>query len=608
VTFYLAVRPLSVRGVEPIESLAFHPEKRHLYANGLLAVVLDKEPNSVVMTTADNTNLLLSLPRQTGRLDQEFIASKGLGTAVLRYDEKLAPAASKRFFFISPLSPVEEGTDGLVFQPNPHARDKTVGSWFDFSESTTRLRFPDRGLDPTVIQAKATLAAQAASFVLPRGNLLTGASWHEKSRVLAALSAFGGFDLTKDLLLVIAGLVADNVEDYDPFQLSPVLWSLLHYHLLSQDDSYLQEIGPLVGHLVLALGKGIETQLVVPEPLPPEDTNVEYAPIEDSPRDVGINEILAASMGVSEEPPSVGDEPPPVEPWGLEEYLTALWNLSALGMGIEACRVLGDDRELNVLCETLQEYEALVKETAESMLKDAALFSTPEGQMQGFELVTTASFLRADVVDSSLLDKALESVNSNLVSSNLVKVLEPNARVSGHLGLRLAQYKAQQKSEYEVELLLKRALEFQDLFYNLPDFVDIIGGGGSWGSGSSIRAAADILLLVREMTVSRSGENLVILPAIPDSWYTSTSPLTLEDMPTVFGPVDIEVGASPNQHQIEVRMKNLPEEILIHLSTLFSLPMMKAFGGGIVERVKDSESPFIRVVPLSNTVVVTIHR
>jgi len=608
ITFYVAVRPLSVRGVEPIESLAFQPEKRHLYANGLLAVVLDKDPDSVVMTTADNTNLRVLLSGPATRLDQEFSATKGLATAVLRYNVKLAPAASKRFFFTSPLSPVEESAEGPVFQPNPRARDKTVGSWFDFSQSTTKLRFPDRGLDSTVIQAKATLAAQAASFVLPGNNLLTGASWREKSRVLSALSAVGSFDLVKSLLSTTASMVADNVENYDPLQLSPILWSLLHYRLLSQDDSYLQEIGPLVGHLVRALGKGIESQLVMSEPPPPEAAGLDHAPAEESPSYVGVNEILAASMGAVEEPSPVEDETPPPEPWGLEEYITALWNLSALGLGIEACKVIGDDRELDALRGTMQGYEALIKETTESMLKDAFLFSTPSKQMQAFELITTASFLRANVVDSGLLEKALESVNANLVLSNLVRVLEPNTRVSGYLGLRLAQYKAQLKAEYDVELLLKRALEFQDLFYNLPDFVDIRGGGGSSGSGSSIRAAADILLLIREMTISKSGENLVILPAIPDPWYTSTTPLTLEDLPTEFGPVDIEVGASPNQHQIEVKMKNLPEEILIHLTTLFSLPMMKAFGGGIVERVKDSESPFIRVVPLSSTVVVTIHR
>ncbi|MFX1602582.1 MAG: hypothetical protein ACFFCK_03795, partial [Promethearchaeota archaeon] len=600
ITFYVAIRPLSVRGVEPIESLTFHPEKRHLYANSLLAVVLDKDPDSVVMTTADNTNLPASLLGQATRLDREFSAAKGLATAVLRYDVKLAPAASKRFFFTSPLNPIEEGTEGPVFQPNPGARDKTVGSWFEFQQSTSRLTFPDRGLDPTVIQAKATLAAQAVSFVLSGNNLFTGASWQEKARVLSALSAVGGFDLAKALLVNTASIVADNVEDYDPLQLSPILWSLLHYHFLSQDDSYLQDIGPLVSHLVRALGKGIESQLVVLEPPPPEDTTMDYAPADDSFSYVGVDEILATSMGAVEEPPPVEDEPPPPELWGLEEYITALWNLSALGLGIEACRVLGDDGGLDDLSETMQEYEALIKKMAESMLKDADLFSTPKKQMHAFELITTVSLLRADAVDSSLLEKALDSVNANLVSGNLVRVLEPSTRVSGYLGLRLAQYKAQLNAEYEVELLLKRALEFQDLFYNLPDFVDIRGGGGSWGSGSSIRAAADILLLIKEMTMSTSDENLVILPAIPDSWYTSTTPLTLEDLPTEFGPVDIEVGASPNQHQIEVRMKNLPEEILIHLTTLFSLPMMKAFGGGIVERVKDSESPFIRVVPLSN--------
>ncbi|MHA2433952.1 MAG: hypothetical protein ACXADO_12040 [Candidatus Thorarchaeota archaeon] len=378
ITFYVTVRPLSVRGVEPLESLAFHAEKRHLYANGLLAVVMDKQPNSVMMTTADNTNLPASLSGQTSRLDREFSAAKGLATAVLRYDVKLSPAASKRFFFTSPLSPIEEGAEGPVFQPNPLARDKTVGSWFDFSQSTTKLMFPDRGLDSAVIQAKATLAAQATSFVLPGNNLITGTSWHEKARVLSALSAVGCFDLTQALLLTTASLVADNVEDYDPLQLSPILWSLLHYHSLSQDDSYLQEIGPLVGHLVRALGKGIELQLVVPEPPPTEETTVDYAPPEDSPYYVGVDEILAASRDVVEEPPSVEDEPPSPEPWSLEEYITALWNLSALRSGIEACRVIGDDRELDALNETLQEHEALIKETAESMLKDADLFSTPE--------------------------------------------------------------------------------------------------------------------------------------------------------------------------------------------------------------------------------------
>ncbi len=607
-TFYLAVRPLSVRGVEPIEILAFRPEMRHLYANGFLAVVLDKDPHSVVMTTADNTNLPVLLSGQTGRLDQEFSNAKGLATAVLRYDVKLAPAASKRFFFTSPLSPIEESAEGLVFQPNPHARDKTVSSWFDFSQSTTKFRFPDRGLDPAVMQAKATLAAQAASFVLPEGSLDKGDSWHEKSRVLSALSAVGSFDLAKVLLLTTASLLADNIEDYGPLQLTPILWNLLHYHLLSQDDSYLREIGPLVGHLVRVLGTGIELQLVLPESSAAEDVAMSNILGEDLPYYFGVDEILAASGDVVEEPPSVEEEPPAHTPWGLEEYIAALWNLSALGMGIEACRVLGDNRELDPLSETMQDYETLIKEAGESMLKDTDLFSTAEKQMQAFDLITTASLLKTNVVNSGLLGKALELVDTSLVSSNLVRVLRPRPRVSGHLGLRLAQYKAQQKAEYEVELLLKRALEFQDLFYNLPDFVDVRGGGGSWGSGSSIRAAADILLLIREMTISRSGENLVILPAIPDSWYTSTTPLTLEGLPTVFGLIDVEVGASPNQHQIELRMKDLPEEILIHVSTLFSLPMMKAFGGGIVERFKDSESPFIRVVPLSNTVVITIHR
>ncbi|MHA2378952.1 MAG: hypothetical protein ACXADO_04090 [Candidatus Thorarchaeota archaeon] len=608
ITFYVAVRPLSMRGVEPIERLEFDAAKRHLYANGVLAVVLDKQPNAVVMTTADNTNLPASLPGQTNRLDREFSAAKGLATAILRYDVKLAPAASKRFFFTSALTPIEKSAEGLVFQPNPRARDKTVGSWFDFSDGTTMFTLPDRGLDPAVVQAKASLTAQAASFVLPEDDSITMTNWPEKARVLLALSAVGCLDQARALLSTTASLVADNVEEYDSLQLSPILWSLLQYHLHSQDDSYLHEIGPLVGHLVRAIGKGIELQTVEPQPPPPEDSVVEYAPYEGAPSYLGVNDIIAATRDVLEEPPPMEDEPPRPEPWGLQEVINALWNLSAFSLGIDVCHGFGDDRNIDALRETLQDYETLVKQTVDSLLKEAELFSSPRKQMQAFELVTTVSLLRTKVVNANLLSNALDSIKANLVSNNLVKVLEPATRISGHLGLRLAQYMAQLKAEYEVEQLLKRALEFQDVFYNLPDFVDVKTGGGSYGSGSSIKAAADLLLLVREMIVSMSGDILVVLPAVPDWWYTSTVPLAVENLPTIFGSLDIEVGASPNQHQIEVRMKNLPQEILIHLPTLFSLPMMKAFGGGIVERIKDSESPFIRVVPLSNTLVVTIHQ
>jgi hypothetical protein len=121
-------------------------------------------------------------------------------------------------------------------------------------------------------------------------------------------------------------------------------------------------------------------------------------------------------------------------------------------------------------------------------------------------------------------------------------------------------------------------------------------------------AAVDFLLLVREMILSEDGEDLVVLPAISDEWYTSSIPLTVKSLPTSHGEVDIEVGVSTNQHQIEVGMKNLPRELIIQVPTHFALPMVKAFGGVIIDRAKDPVSPYVRIMPLSVNVVATVHR
>ncbi len=608
ISFYVVVRPMSARGVEPIEHLEFDGENRYLYTNGTLALVFDKQPNTLVMSTSDNINLPETLPKETARLDRDFSAAKGLATAILRYDVRLAPAASKRLFFTSPLSPIEKGGDFPVFRPSPRARDESVGSWFDFSEGTTSFAFPDRSLNPAVAQAKASLATQASSFVLPEDKSLFILDWPEKARVLLALSSIGSFELARALSVGVAGIVADRVEEFEHLSISPILWSLLQYHAYSWDDAYLRGIGPMVGHLVRVIGRELETEISRLEP-PKAEVSTAVGPQEDVPGSyLGVNEIAAASQHLDDEPSLEAVEEEEPRKRNCLEVIHALWNIAALKAGFGTCKTLGDEKGLRSLEESLDRYESVVEAYAESLTEEEELFSSNIGQMQALELVTTASFLRMRITDSKLFEAAMGSVAEHLISSNLVKVLEPTIRFSGHLGLRLGQHYAQQKFEHEVEQFLKRTLEFIDTFDNIPEFVNPRTGGGSYGSGCSIRAATDLLLLVREMIAQKDGDNLVILPAIPDSWYTSSISLTVQNLPTTLGEADIEVGVSKNQHQIEVRMKNLPQELVVHVPTLFALPMIKAFGGGIVERFKDAQSPYVRVVPLSNTFVATFHR
>ncbi|MFW9800036.1 MAG: hypothetical protein ACFFD9_06350, partial [Candidatus Thorarchaeota archaeon] len=376
ISFYAVVRPMSARGVEPIEHLEFERETGHLYTNGTLALVIDKQPNTVVMSTSDNINLPETLPNETTRFDRDFSAARGLATAILRYDVRLAPAASKRLFFTSPLSPTKKGTNVPVFRPSPRARDDSVGSWFDFSERTTRFAFPDRSLDPAVAQAKASLATQASSYVMPEDRSLFILDWPEKARVLLALSAIGSFELARALSIDVAGIVADRVEEFEPLSMSPILWSLLQYHAHSWDDIYLREIGPMVGHLVRVIGRELQSEVNRLEPPEAEASTADYHQEEEPGSYLGVEDIAAASRYVGDELSQEADEGPEPESRDCWEVIQALWNIAALKAGFGACEILRDEDGIASLKESLGRYESAVEAYAESLTEEDELFTS----------------------------------------------------------------------------------------------------------------------------------------------------------------------------------------------------------------------------------------
>jgi hypothetical protein len=160
----------------------------------------------------------------------------------------------------------------------------------------------------------------------------------------------------------------------------------------------------------------------------------------------------------------------------------------------------------------------------------------------------------------------------------------------------------------KIEPFLQRSLEFLSEDYLLPDYVDIQTYGGSGGTGSSVLAAADIIHLLNDMIVHEAVSNLIFLPGIPESWYSSKRSLIVSGIPTKFGRAHIELGMSANQHQIETRIEDLPEEIEIHVPDSVPLRMVKSYGGSIVDRAVKARSPHLRLVPLSNEVVLTYHK
>ncbi|MFW9847020.1 MAG: hypothetical protein ACFFD6_09745, partial [Candidatus Thorarchaeota archaeon] len=604
--FYAAVRPMSVRGIEPIETIEFHKTKCRLYTNDALVLNVDKPPDSVVMSTADNPNLIETIMTQTDRDDNEFSATKGLATAVLRFDIKLAPAASKRFFFMSPLNSISKADEAPVFPAKTSARDKNVSHWYEFVENTASFAFPDRELDSIVTQAKATLAVMAKSAFY--GKTSSEYNWREKARVLLALSRIGSSTLAKEISLSV-GKTTSIPEHADQAVLGPYLWGILQYNAHTKDLGFLRSIVPFINDVATMLIDSAELQLAVPE-LRPHSPPPSEPPIEiiEDENLLGVNDIIDATREVLGEPPEPeAKKELEFSPWTLSDLVEAVWARGALLSVSAVYDALGEEERYDSLIDVLSRYESLVVKNAERLAGEAGAFESPEGRMEALDLLDVTVLLDWQSAPPALIETATAAINDMLLK-NLVKMPDNTALISSHLALRLAHYRALKRDDYTVSQALERVKELVSEFYTLPEYVNARTSGGSAGDGCSLMAAVDLLLLIREMIAFEYGEDLVVLPAISDEWYTSSTPLTVKSLPTLHGTVNIEVGVSVNQHQIEVQMKDLPRELIVHVPVHFSLPMMKAFGGGIIDRVKDSESPFIRIMPLSNNVVATFHR
>jgi hypothetical protein len=213
-----------------------------------------------------------------------------------------------------------------------------------------------------------------------------------------------------------------------------------------------------------------------------------------------------------------------------------------------------------------------------------------------------------DIDEFAFFDELAKKIEKRRIVKGLWRSSRSRGLLSSHLLMQLARYYCYARQRNKAERILRRSMEFLSEDYVLPEFVNTKTYGGSGGSGACALAAADLILLLRDMVLREEDGSIALLPGLPLDWFTSKKPLYLEGLPTAFGEASIQIGMSANQHQIEISAPELPEEIEVHVPPSVPISMVKAYGASIVERASGGSSPHLRLVPHSETVVLTFHR
>ncbi len=575
ITFFVVIRPMSVFGFEPIERIEFDSESRAIFVNNHLSLMFTNNPHTIFL----DENCKKELPNTllTGSADAKSLieSPSGQATILLKYEITLPPAGSENILFVSPLASLARDSTLPSINPTTRDRDSSIGNWYAFADNRVKAVFPEDVFDLAFSQATVMLAIQALSVMFPDDSYLASQNWRERMRIFVALLRSGCIEVAQQVANDLSERIQLPDGPLDTSIFSPILWGLLQFsnHALCSSE---EKNTIFLRKMTMGVLESIRKQQ---QSTPDEELLQGYS-------------ILNESM--------------------FDDLIQQLWDFASLKSAFTYFTDLKDQEIIQHLADILESSHQRLEQSydeinhARWLKPDDPMMHTAEERI--LELLSTVALLRITVDESSLLETLSERIAKRRIVHNLWKKFHPKDQYSSHLALRLAHFYVFTKQREFVEPLLTRAIEFLTEDYLLPEYVDIKSYGGSEGVGASILAASDLILLLRDMLVFEDGSNLVLFSGIPDDWFTSKRPLVVEDLPTDYGLARIEVGSSANQYQLEIDIDDLPDELEFHVPPSVPLPMVKAYGSSIVERVSKIKSPFLRVVPHSDEVVLTFHK
>jgi hypothetical protein len=419
--------------------------------------------------------------------------------------------------------------------------------------------------------------------MFPEESYLASLTWNERMRVLIALIKTGSIQLAETLTIEIAQQSDIPDGNLDRSIFSPILWGLLQIYSHSPQSKSIEQTKQYIDLLT----ERLLDSLKVSEEMDVSGTTEDTSDEDDAP----LQHYLMVDVEL------------------LSELNQLLWDLAALK---EALRfhVVTKKPVVQELGDTISRLEREIRSKLDEIR--GARWPRPQNPVMNdidtviLDILTSVAQLRTTNFDMKFLGELCTKVEKRRIVRNLWKT--PAELFSSHLTLRLAHFHIFGRQRNKVETYLQRSLEFLSEDYLLPDYVDTRTYGGAGGTGSSVLAAADIVLLLNDMLVHEDVSNLVFLPGVPESWYSSKKQLLIKELPTKFGRARIEIGMSANQHQIETGIEYLPEEIEVHVPENVPLRMVKVYGGSIVDRAAKARSPHLRLIPLSNEIALTYHK
>ncbi len=593
-TFFAALRPISVNGVLPISNLSYDSSTSCLYSNDYLALKLDRTPNALIMSTFDDPGLEQSI-QENDQLDITYSSARGTGTAIARYDITLRPAGREKLIFVSPL--IHTGKDKPLAKPTSFYGDRelAISKWFDFTDETPFGSYPDENLGNASAQAVISMVIQIRRVIstLTINDIVKQSD--EIARILLAISQSGYLEISKIALVEFVSKFHSEEEiSSHRLHLTPILWVCNELDLIHPESTLPPEIVEFRNIMHSLIKREIEEYNErYDDSAKPQDSVVTST--DTSSSDYDDIPSIESIQREAQQPNST----PPKRKVTLQDLRNRGW------VYISTTRIPNKD---DAFSDSIERYrEQLAEDYSLALRTKPWDYESNEDVRIMLEIISASTISKNFDLGQDFFETLVNGIPEKRFFRGLIRYPGKNGRISSHQALRIAHAFVVLGMRHEAELILTKISEYLSAFYYLPEWIDPKTKGGTYGSGCSIHAAADLKLLLRDMMAYELKNDLFIFAGIPEDWFISERPLMVSSLPSRLGMLSLATGVSANQHQIEITMQKLPEELEVFLPSHIPLHMVKVFGGTVIARLETPNNR-IRLIPLTDQITITFHR
>lgn len=527
-SFYLAVRPYNPEGISLIHNLEFL-ENQTVRVNGEDGLFLLTPPDSVYCADAYRGDVSQWLG--SGEQARQVHCPLGLATGMAEYRLNLPGHQEQE---ITVLMPMENSKPAASAAPSPtsfsckQSQQDFMKQWEQIASSHAILTFPSRRLTESFRANKAYMHIFDRGQQMTPGALTYSACWvRDAAFMLHALDKLGFHAQAEQKIWHLLkkqskeGNFSQQEGEWDAN--GQVAWAILQHYHLTGNRLFLENAYP-------ALAKGGRwVQL-----------KRKAAAAKGSP----LDGLLPAGFSAEHlGPPD-------------HYYWDNFWGVAALNLAGEAAKLLGRADEHTYWLKQARGYWRDIELSIQLAAKHDGLEFLPATPTRGLDSGAIGSLCA--VYPLNLLPAQHPRV------LNTLRLLEEHyllgegffqehfhSGVNSYLSAHLAQCYLQ-LADPRAWLIARYLLKHASATYAWPEAFHPITLGGCMGEGHHGWAAAEWILLLRNLLFHEKGKNLIITPLLREADLQPGKTFTVHDAPSSFGRITFTVHSGKRETILEL--------------------------------------------------------